>query len=119
VDYPIAEGRFTTPNDFYHVYFKTPDGHFCGIAPNGGAVGCDYAPLDAPPGSNQTVVHSWGPATYQYSDEPSFTRDVDVLPKGFRLENMGAASGVGDEGTVTCTTYGQHGFSISADYGTL
>jgi hypothetical protein len=89
-DLPIAQGRYTTPaqGDFYRVYFKTPDGRFCGILPNGGPVGCDAAPRDAPAGSNQTVVNSWGPATYGHSEESSFTRDVDVLPEGL------AAAGV-------------------------
>jgi hypothetical protein len=114
-DLPIAEGRYTTPapEDFYHVFFKTPDGRFCGIGPNGGPVGCDDAPRDAPAGSNQTVVNSWGPATYRHADEASFTRDVDVLPEGHRLENWGATCGLDHQGTVTCTTYGHHGFLIS------
>jgi hypothetical protein len=118
---PIAAGRYTSnaQGDFYHVYFKTPDGRFCGILPNGGPVGCDAAPHDAPAGSNQTVVNSWGPAEYEHSDEPSFTRDVDVLPEGYRLENWGASCGIRQTGTVTCTTYGQHGFTISALYGEL
>ena len=47
-DYPIAQGTFTTPDDFYFVYFKTPDGRSCGIGPNGGPVGCDAVPKDAP-----------------------------------------------------------------------
>lgn len=120
-DYPIAQGRYTSPaaGDFYHVYFKTPDGRFCGILPNGGPVGCDAVPRDAPAGSNQTVVNSWGPAEYRHSDEPSFTRDVDVLPEGYRLENWGASCGVGHDGALTCTTYGQHGFTMSAVYGEL
>jgi hypothetical protein len=31
-DLPIAVGRYTSPaqGDFYRVYFKTPDGRFCG-----------------------------------------------------------------------------------------
>ena len=37
-DYPIGQGTFTTPEDFYFVYFKTPDGRSCGIGPNGGRV---------------------------------------------------------------------------------
>jgi hypothetical protein len=120
-DLPIAVGQYSSPaaGDFYHVYFKTPDGLFCGILPNGGPVGCDAAPRDAPAGSNQTVVNSWGPAEYRHSDAPSFTRDVDVLPEGYRLDNWGASCGIRQEGTVTCTTYGQHGFTISALYGEL
>jgi hypothetical protein len=67
------------------------------------------AEADPPPGvedihdlrsPNQTVVNSWGPA-------------------GYRLENWGASCGVGSGGTVTCTTYGQHGFGISELYGLL
>jgi hypothetical protein len=118
---PIAQGRYTSDlhGDFYRVYFKTPDGLFCGILPNGGPVGCDAAPRDAPAGSNQTVVNSWGPAEYGHSDQPSFTRDVDVLPEGYRLENWGASCGIRQQGTVTCTTYGQHGFTISALHGEL
>jgi hypothetical protein len=117
--YPIAQGNYTTPTDFYQVFFKTPDGRHCGIGPNGGPVGCDAVPLDAPTGMNQTVVNSWGPASYQHSDTPTFTRDVDVLPEGYRLENWGATCAVGPEATVTCETYGQHGFLISSLYGVL
>jgi hypothetical protein len=58
--YPIAQGNYTTPQDFYYVYFKTPDGRSCGIGPNVGPVGCDAVPMDAPTGTNQTVVNSWG-----------------------------------------------------------
>lgn len=119
--YPLATGHFTSngPNDFYGVFFKTPDGRHCGIGPNGGPVGCDAVPSDAPAGTNQTVVNSWGPATYQHSDTPTFTRDVDVLPEGHRLENWGASCGVGYQGTVTCKTYGSHGFVLSSTYGVL
>lgn len=117
--WPIAQGNYTTPNDFYQVYFKTPDGRACGIGPNGGPVGCDAVPLDAPADTNQTVVNSWGPAEYRHSDTASFTRDVDVLPEGHRLQNWGATCGVGYQGTVTCRTYGEHGFTISSVYGVL
>jgi hypothetical protein len=117
--YPIAQGHYGSPTDFYGVFFKTPDGRHCGIGPNGGPVGCDAVPMDAPPGTNQTVVNSWGPADYRHADTKSFTRDVDVLPEGQRLENWGASCGVGHQGTVTCKTYGQHGFVLSATYGVL
>ncbi len=53
-NYPVAQGRYNTPDDFYFVFFKTPDGRSCGIGPNGGPVGCDAVPADAPPGTNQT-----------------------------------------------------------------
>lgn len=114
--YPLAQGRFTSPTDYAWVYFTTPDGRSCGIGPNGGPVGCDAVPVDAPEGMNQTVVNSWGPAEYRHSDMATFTRDVDVLPEGHRLENWGAGCAVGFQGTVTCTTYGQHGFTLSALY---
>jgi hypothetical protein len=118
-DYPVAQGSYTTPTDFYFVYFKTPDGRSCGIGPNGGPVGCDAVPKDAPAETNQTVVNSWGPAEYRHSDTASFTRDVDVLPEGYRLENWGASCGVGHQGTVHCKTYNEHGFVISSVYGVL
>jgi hypothetical protein len=118
--YPIAQGRYSSPNDFYWVFFKTPDGRSCGIGPNGGPVGCDAVPIDAPLGTNQTVVENGGVgAAYRHSATRSFTRDVDVLPEGYRLENWGATCGVGYQGTVTCKSYGQHGFVISSVYGVL
>nr|WP_165964926.1 hypothetical protein [Mycobacterium eburneum] len=117
--YPIAQGRYASPTDFYWVFFKTPDGRACGIGPNGGPVGCDTVPGDAPVGTNQTVVAAGGvAAAYRHSDTLSFTRDVDVLPEGQRLENWGASCGVGHQGTVTCRSY-QHGFIISSVYGVL
>lgn len=118
-DFPLAQGRYTTAGDFYFVYFKTPDGRSCGIGPNGGPVGCDAVPADAPPGTNQTIVNSWGPAQYIHSDHPTFTRDVDVLPVGYRLENWGATCAVEDDGLVRCETYGQHGFLLAPGYGEL
>lgn len=119
--YPLAQGHFSAngPEDFYWVYFRTPDGRHCGIGPNGGPVGCDAVSMEAPEGTNQTVVNSWGPAAYDRSDTLRFTRDVDVLPEGQRLENWGAVCGVGHQGTVTCKTYGSHGFVLAADYGVL
>ena len=116
-DYPIAEGNYTT-GEFAQVYFRTPDGRHCGIGPNGGPVGCDAVPVDTP-GFNQTVVMPGTPATYRYSETPTFTRDVDVLPDGHRLENWGASCGVGYQGTVTCHTYGDHGFTLSGLYSVL
>lgn len=118
--YPITAGHYSSPNDFYWVFFKTPDGRSCGIGPNGGPIGCDAVPMDAPAGVNQTVVEVGGmPATYRHSDTASFTRDVDVLPAGHRLENWGSSCAVGHQGTVTCKGYGSHGFTISAVYGVL
>jgi hypothetical protein len=117
--YPIAVGNYSSPGDFYFVFFKTPDGRSCGIGPNGGPVGCDAVPVAAPPGTNQTVVNSWAPAEYLHSDIASFTRDVDVLPAGQRLENWGATCTVGDQGAVHCETYDNHGFVLSTAYGEL
>jgi hypothetical protein len=117
--YPVAQGRYSSPTDFYWVYFKTPDGRSCGIGPNGGPVGCDAVPRDAPAETNQTVVNSWGPAEYRDSNTTTFTRDVDVLPEGRRLENWGASCGMGYQGTVTCKTYDEHGFVLSSGYGVL
>ena len=117
--YPIAQGNYTTPTDFYFVFFKTADGRSCGIGPNGGPVGCDAVPVDAPPGTNQTVVNSWAAAGYLHSDNTTFTRDVDVLPAGHRLENWGATCAVDDQGAVHCETYNNHGFMLSSAHGEL
>lgn len=118
-DYPLAQGRYSTPHDFYFVFFKTPDGRFCGIGPNGGPVGCDAVPDDAPPGVNQTVVNSWAPAQYRHSEDATFTRDVDVLPVGHRLENWGATCAVEADSVVRCDTYNSHGFALAPRYGEL
>ena len=72
---------------------------------------------DPPVQLAQTKLQALGVRTV-YSVVP-VTRDVDVLPEGYRLENWGASCGVGYQGTVTCMTYGQHGFTISALYGEL
>lgn len=113
--YPLAEGDYTTPDDYGWTFFRTPDGRSCGIAANGGPAGCDAVAADAPPGFNQTFVASWGPAEYRYSDAATFTRDVDVLPVGRRVENLGGACAVTSPGTVRCETYGNHGFILSAE----
>nr|WP_090341948.1 hypothetical protein [Mycolicibacterium malmesburyense] len=120
-DYPVAQGFYRPgPPPNYHVFFRTPDGLSCGLGPNGGPIGCDGVPMDAPLGTNQTFLTSGGPAEYRHSPTPTFTREgVDVLPAGHRLENWGASCGVGHQGTVTCKTYGGHGFTISSVYGVL
>jgi|ERR1700730_15152025 len=116
--YPLAQGNYTTADDLGWIYFQTPDGRACGIGPLGRPVGCDAVPYDAPSGTNQTVVNSWGPADYVHSDTPTFTRDVDTLPEGRRLQNWLAGCAVGYQGTVDCKT-GEHGFVLSAVYGVL
>lgn len=118
-EYPIAVGHYGSPTDFYGVFFTTPDGRSCGISPNGGPVGCDAVPIDAPAGTNQTVATSWAAAEYRHSDQ-SFARDgVDVLPEGYRLENWGTVCGMGHQGAVTCRTANNHGFVLAATYGVL
>ena len=120
-DYPLAVGNYRSPDirDFYWVFFKTPDGRACGIAPNGGEVGCDSVPIDAPEGTNQTVASGWAAAGYRQSDRPTFTRDVDVLPAGHRLENWGSSCAVGHHGAVTCQVPGGHGFVLASPYAVL
>ena len=128
--YPPGRGRYTTPNDPGWVFFKTdkPSGKACGIGPNGSVAGCDVVPRKnvgsdgaataAPSGANQTVVDASAPARYTHSDAPTFTRDVDVLIEGHRLDNGEATCGVGYQGTVECVT-GEHSFVVSSDFGHL
>ena len=119
--YPLAQGRYSSSDsgDFYKVFFKTPDGRSCGISPNGGDTGCDAVPIDAPADTNETVAASSQAGEYQHSDDARFTRDVDVLPEGHRLENWGTTCAVGYQGTVTCDVAGGHGFVLAATYGVL
>jgi hypothetical protein len=122
--YSPGRGRYTTPGDPGWVYFKTESikggpSHFCGIGPNGNLAGCDLVPdNDVPAGMNQTVVDANGPAHYAHSDTPTFTRDVDVLLQGHRLDNGQASCGRGYQGTIHCAI-GDHRFVVSAQYGVL
>ena len=128
--YPPGRGRYTTPDDPGWVFFKTdtPNGKACGIGPNGSVAGCDVVPeknvgsdsaATAVPNSvNQTVVDASAPARYTFSDTPTFTRDVDVLIAGHRLDNGEATCGASYQGTVECVT-GDHSFRISSDFGLL
>ena len=122
--YSPGRGRHTTPDDPGWVFFKTETvkgvpGHACGIGPNGTVAGCDIVPKrNAPSGTNQTVVDASAPAHYAHSDTPIFTRDVDVLFPGHRLDNGDATCGVGYQGTVHCVI-GEHSFVVSSDYGVL
>lgn len=119
-NYPLATaGHYSSANDYAWVFFRTPDGWSCGIGPNGGPIGCDAVPADAPANTNQTVVTVSGvPAVYRHVDSASFSRTVDVLPDGYRLENWGSACAV-HQGAVTCKSYGYHGFTISSARGSL
>ena len=122
--YSPARGRYTTADDPGWVFFKTENikgvpSEFCGIGPNGTLAGCDLVPgKDVPEGMNQTVVEAGTPAHYARSDTPSFTRDVDVLPQGHRLDHGQASCGRGYQGTIHCVI-GDHSFVVSSDYGVL
>jgi hypothetical protein len=133
--WPIAQGDFTSPGDPGWVFFG-PYG--CGIGPDG-TIGCDRVParwpdgtpVEAgqpgppgsyscegsrcplpPPGANQIVAGAQQPAEYVQSAIPTFTRDVDDLPEGYRLANGDAWCAVGYQGSVSCTS-GQNGFVIN------
>lgn len=122
--YSPGRGRYTTPDDPGWVFFKTESikgiaSTFCGIGPNGTLAGCDLVPdKDVPEGMNQTVVEAGSPAHYARSDTPTFTRDVDVLLEGHRLDNGQASCGRGYQGTVHCVI-GAHSFVVSSAYGIL
>jgi hypothetical protein len=122
--YSPGRGRFTTPDDPGWIFFKTESikgapSHFCGIGPNGTVAGCDLVPgKDVPEGMNQTVVQAGSPAHYVRSDTPTFTRDVDALLEGHRLDNGQASCGRGYQGTIHCVI-GAHSFVVSSDYGVL
>jgi hypothetical protein len=122
--YSPGRGRYTTPDDPGWVFFKTESikgapSEFCGIGPNGSIAGCDVVPAkDVPQGMNQTVVEAGSPARYVRSDTPTFTRDVDALLEGHRLDNGQASCGRGYQGTIQCVI-GAHSFVVSSDYGVL
>lgn len=122
--YSPGRGRYTTPDDPGWIFFKTEStkgapSYFCGIGPNGTVAGCDLVPgRDVPEGVNQTVVEAGAPARYIRSDTPTFTRDVDVLLEGHRLDNGQARCGRGYQGTIHCAI-DTHSFVVSSDYGVL
>jgi hypothetical protein len=122
--YSPGRGHYTTPDDPGWVFFKTESvkgapSVFCGIGPGGAVAGCDLVPVkDVPAGMNQTIVDASGPAHYTHSDTPTFTRDVDVLLEGHRLDNGHASCGRGYQGTIHCVV-GEHSFAVSTDYGVL
>jgi hypothetical protein len=123
--YPLGRGRYTTPTDPGWVYFRTDDFKgatpiHCGIAPGGATAGCDMVPSDddAPAGSNQTIVDGSAPAHYIRSDTTTFTRDVDVLTPGHRVENGSAVCWINYQRPVHCEV-GTHGFVLDSRLGTL
>jgi hypothetical protein len=142
----IADGNFTTTNDPGWVFFKPQgfNGQGCGIAPDG-MIGCDIVPSRSadgtpiqagvpgpagfyscggencplpPPGVNQIVATSQGPAVYIQSPMPTFTRNVDVLPAGTRLANGNAWCSLSEQATLQCAS-GAHGFTLNTAYGIL
>jgi hypothetical protein len=118
---PVGQGRFTTAEDVGWIFFKTGAHQSCGIGPDG-VIGCDNVPLDAPEGANQIRAKNGQAADYRHSDTPTFTRDVDVLLEGHKLENGPAVCGVGFQGTVSCKTpgnYAPHGFTVGGAYAVL
>jgi len=116
--FPLASGNYAG-SSYGWVFFTTPDGRSCGIAPNGGPIGCDSVPLDAPPGTNQTVADAADPAHYLYADTPMFTLGAPVLPAGQRVQTMGGVCAVDLLGAVHCATQSNHGFILSTDTGVL
>jgi hypothetical protein len=44
-------------------------------------------PIWVSSGANWTVANRSEPGSYRFSDTPTFTRDVDILPEGHRLVN--------------------------------
>ena len=118
--YPMASGNYQSSPPFYGwVFFTTPDGRSCGIEPNGGGVGCDAVPSDAPPDTNQTFADAADSAQYRFSDTLTFTRGAPVLPAGQRVQTMGGVCAVDYQGAVHCATQGNHGFILSTDSGVL
>jgi hypothetical protein len=118
--FPLASGNYQSSPPYYGwVFFTTPDGRSCGIAPNGGGVGCDAVPSDAPPGTNETFADAADPAHYRFSDTPIFTRDAPVLAAGQRVQTMGGVCAVDYQGAVHCATQGNHGFILSTATGVL
>ncbi len=144
--WPVAQGNFTTPGEPGWVFFKPQGfgGSGCGIGPDG-TVGCDIVPARwpdgspvqegqpgpsgfyscegrrcplPPPATNQTVAGPEQPAQYVQSGTLTFTRDVDVLPTGFRLVNGNASCRLSEQATLSCAT-GENGFILNATYGIL
>jgi hypothetical protein len=123
-DYPLAEGNYAVQADPGWLFFVVDFGgkpvehhdYFgCGMGPDG-TVGCDRVPANPPPGTNQTVASADEPGCYRFSLTPTFSREVDVLPEGRRLENGGAKCQRGYQGSVSCRS-GEHGFVLSTTWG--
>ena len=68
---------------------------------------------------NHTVVTRGEPAGYRYSDIPTFTRDVDTLSEGHRLENENTSCAVGHQDTVACEMNGERALVVAALYAIL
>lgn len=102
------------------VFFQTPDGRNCAIFWNNGPVGCDAAPTDAPPETNQLRTSVTEAAHFRNSPEPTFTlpEGATVLPEGHKITLANATCGMGYQGAVTCEV-GDHGFTLAATYSEL
>ena len=77
-----------------------------------------YGAIRERPQAHQTLVDGSGPAHYSHSDTTTFTRDVDVLMPGHRLENGAAICWVNYQRPVHCEV-GAHSFVLDGQYGTL
>lgn len=112
-----ADYAATTADHEGWVFFRTPGGFNCAIAPNGGLSGCDAAPYDQLD-VNQTVVSAYERPHMRFSDSATFTQPggQTVLSEGYRLDNQGTSCGVGYQGTVTCVAPNGPGFTLSATY---
>lgn len=90
---------------------KGPPGFYACNPPGGNDY---YCPLP-PAGTNQVVAGPRQPAHYVDSDTRTFTRNVKVLPEGFRLVNGNASCYVSpaSPGGINCTT-GGNGFLWSS-----
>ncbi len=144
--WPVADGDFTTPSDPGWIFFQPQGfgGRGCGIGPDG-TVGCDIVPASwpdgtavqegqpgppgsygcegrrcplPPPGVNQTVMTPQAPAEYRRSEAKTFTRDVSVLPLGYRLVNGNAWCSLSEQATLRCVS-ADNGFTLNATYGLL
>lgn len=95
---------------------SAPPGSYACNPPGENRLSC---PLP-PPGTNQVVADPQQPARYLESGTPTFTRDVDVLPAGYRLVNGNAWCYVSpaSPGGIRCGT-GDNGFLWSSWGGIL
>ena len=89
-----------------------------------GTIGCYWVPhphigleppIWVPPGANQTVANRSEPGSYRFSDTPTFTRDVDILPESHRLVNGDARCAMGYQRLAELPH--RHGFAFASIWG--